>query len=156
MILSRTMREADYDELKDEGQVIVDVHNAIKMWNDKQHHHRLWEYALAQKALKTVFGDRKGLLVTDHGCGAGYLSPILYWLGHHVWMYECWTFGSEEDFLLEQMRRVGLVKASLGERMRCGGIRCANLLTRTVEWMRPFVYRHLSTLANIKGLFGIY
>lgn len=114
MILSRTMREADYDNLKDEGGVIKQIHDTIQMWYSAQHKHRLWEYALAQKVLTTAFGDRKGLTVSDHGCGAGYLSPILYWLGHHVLMYECWTFGNEEAFALEQMRKVGLSRASLG------------------------------------------
>lgn len=106
MILSRTMREEDYKELEAEGKVIQDVHVAIQMWNEKQHKHRLWEYALAQKALKEVFGDRKRLWVSDHGCGAGYLSPILFWLGHQVTMYEVWVFGNEEDYLFEQMKRV--------------------------------------------------
>lgn len=106
MILSRTMKESDYPEMEAEGKVIQDVHAAIQMWNEHQHKHRLWEYALAQKALKTVFGNKKGLLISDHGCGAGYLSPVLYWLGHNVVMYECWTFGNEEAYMLEQMRRV--------------------------------------------------
>jgi 2-polyprenyl-3-methyl-5-hydroxy-6-metoxy-1,4-benzoquinol methylase len=114
MIFSRTMKEKDYDEMVPEGQVIQDIHAAIKMWYDAQHKARLWEYALAQKVLKEVFGDKKGLTVSDHGCGAGYMSPILYWLGHRVWMYECWTFGNEEAFAMEQMRRVGLHRASLG------------------------------------------
>lgn len=114
MILSRTMREKDYDEMSSEGQIIRDIHATIQMWNDKQHKHRLWEYALAQKVLTTVFGSKKGLLVSDHGCGAGYLSPILYWLGHKVWMYECWVFGNEEAFALEQMRKVGTHRAPLG------------------------------------------
>jgi 2-polyprenyl-3-methyl-5-hydroxy-6-metoxy-1,4-benzoquinol methylase len=118
MILSRTMREADYAEMVEEGKVIAEVNKAIDMWYPCQHHHRLWEYALAQKAFNTVFqgwwdldkGTQiyKSLLVSDHGCGAGYLSPIMFWLGHHVWMYECWTFGNEEEYMLEQMRRVSL------------------------------------------------
>lgn len=108
MILSRTMREKDYDELKEEGTVVTQVNKEIGMWYPYQHHHRLWEYTLAQKALKTVFGDVKGLTISDHGCGAGYLSPVMYWLGHHVLMYECWTFGNEEAYMLEQMRRVAL------------------------------------------------
>jgi 2-polyprenyl-3-methyl-5-hydroxy-6-metoxy-1,4-benzoquinol methylase len=109
MILSRVMREKDYDELKDEGRVITELHDEINMWHDTQHHHRLWEYALAQKALKGVYGDygsKIGLRVADFGCGAGYLSPILYKLGHHVFMYDCWTFPNQEEFAMEQMRRI--------------------------------------------------
>lgn len=106
MICSRTMKESDYAELVDEGNTIMDIQGAIQMWNPAQHRHRLWEYALAQKALKEVYGERYGLHVSDHGCGAGYLSPILFWLGHHVYMYECWAMGNEETFALEQMRRV--------------------------------------------------
>jgi len=110
MICSRTMRESDYAHLEPEGQIIQDVHGAIQMWYTAQHKHRLWEYALAQHALKQVYGDRKGLVVTDHGCGAGFMAPILYWLGHNVWMYECWVFGNEEQFMMEQMRRVAATK----------------------------------------------
>lgn len=105
MILSKTMREEDYKELEHEGQVIKTIHASIDMWYSCQHHHRLWEYALAQKALKEVFPEKKSLLVSDHGCGAGYLSPIMLWLGHSVLMYECWQFGNEEQYMLEQMRR---------------------------------------------------
>lgn len=108
MILSRTMKKDDYDELKEEGKVILELHHAIQMWYECQHQHRLWEYALALKAFKEVHASNPNvLLVTDHGCGAGYLSPIMYWLGQNVWMYECWQFGNEEKFMLEQMRRVG-------------------------------------------------
>ena len=114
MILSRTMRQEDYEHLVAEGQVIIDIQSAIQMWFDAQHKARLWEYAMAQKVMKTHFGDKKGLVIGDHGCGAGYLSPIMYWLGNHVKMYECWVFGNEEKFMMEQMRRVGLVKAHLG------------------------------------------
>lgn len=114
MILSRSMREADYSELVAEGQVIIDIQAVIQMWFEYQHKHRLWEYAIAQKALTTVFGDKKGLTVSDHGCGAGFMSPILYWLGHHVRMYEPWTMGSQEDYMMEQMRRVAEHRASLG------------------------------------------
>lgn len=112
MILSRTMRESDYDELKEEGQVIQDVHASIQMWNDKQHHHRLWEYALAQKALKMAFPEEKQLTVSDHGCGCGYLGPLMLWLGHNVLLYECWTFGNEESFMMEQMHRVALARGA--------------------------------------------
>lgn len=115
MIFSRTMRESDYPELASEGALIQEVHSAIKMWNDKQHKHRLWEYALALKALETVFPKycrdadspwQVRLVTSDHGCVAGYMSPLLLWLGCNVQMYECWSFGSEEGFMLEQMRRV--------------------------------------------------
>ncbi len=110
MILSRAMLEKDYEELVSEGQIIQDVNKGIEMWNPAQHQHRLWEYAMAQKALKEVYGDRTGLLVSDHGCGAGYLSPILYWLGHNVVLYEPWAMGNEEQYMLEQMRRVAKTK----------------------------------------------
>lgn len=108
MIYSRTMRNADYTEMEIEGAVIIDIQKKIQMWNGNQHPARLWEYALAQKVLTAHFGNRKNLLVADHGCGGGYLSPIMYWLGHRVRMYDCWMFGNEENFMMEQMNRVTL------------------------------------------------
>jgi 2-polyprenyl-3-methyl-5-hydroxy-6-metoxy-1,4-benzoquinol methylase len=111
MILSKVMAEKDYDALESEGRVINTLHDAIQMWYPYQHRHRLWEYALAQKALKTVYGDKKNLVVSDHGCGCGYLSPIMYWLGHTVYMYECWSFGDTPDFMMEQMRKVSSLRS---------------------------------------------
>lgn len=112
MLLSKVMAEKDYDELQAEGLVIKQVHDSIHMWYEYQHRHRLWEYSLAQKALKAVYGGQKNLMVADHGCGAGYLSPILFWLGHTVRMYEPWAHGSADmnltEFMLEQMRRVAI------------------------------------------------
>jgi SAM-dependent methyltransferase len=109
MILSRVMRKEDYLELVDEQRVMQFIRDSIQMWYPPQHQHRVWEYAMALKAFWTVFGTgKKDLLVTDHGCGAGFLSPMMYWLGQNVWMYECWTMGSAEEYMLEQMRRVGL------------------------------------------------
>lgn len=110
MILSRIMREQDYPELEEEGKVVTAVHDAIQMWNPAQHKHRLWEYTMAVKALRQVFGDQVGLEVTDHGCGAGYLSPMLSWLGYRVTMYEVWVYGNEEPYMMEQMRRVAVAR----------------------------------------------
>jgi ubiquinone/menaquinone biosynthesis C-methylase UbiE len=110
MLLSKLIKNEDYNEMVEEGKVITDVHKAISMWHPEQHHHRLWEYALAQKALTHLFGTKKGLKVSDHGCGTGFLSPILCWLGHNVWMYDCWggAFKNQEEYALEQMRQVKL------------------------------------------------
>jgi SAM-dependent methyltransferase len=117
MILSRTMRESDYKELEEEGKVILEIQKAIGMWYEYQHHHRVWEYSLAQKALKAVHGDRKHLLVSDQGCGAGYMGPILLWLGHNVLLYEHWGHGSNNldlsEYMLEQMRRVALHRSEI-------------------------------------------
>lgn len=116
MIPSRTMHLDDYKQMEAEGAFIEEVHIGIKMWYEYQHQHRLWEYALAVKVLKEHFANdpRKNLVVSDHGCGAGYLSPLLLWLGHHVLLYECWTFGSEEQFMMEQMRRVFELRKDAG------------------------------------------
>ncbi len=141
------MHEDDYAELQEEGAVIMAVHRAIQMWNDKQHHARLYEYALAQKALKQAYGTKIGLQVADVGCGAGYLSPILYWLGHNVTMYEIWTFGNEEDFALEQMRRVGSHRAHLGGQY---GVRHRALGGLTNEDRGFDVAFCISTLEHIK------
>jgi len=110
MILSRTMREYDYDGLVEQGTLIQQVHQAIKMWYPYQHHHRLWEYSMATKALMDKFGIRRELTISDHGCGAGYLGPIMSWLGHRVWLYECWTWGDESKYMLEQMQRVATAR----------------------------------------------
>lgn len=110
MIFSKSMREGDYDCLVEQGTVITQIHDAIKMWYPYQHHHRLWEYALASRVLKEVFNGRSKLLVSDHGCGAGYLGPLMLWLGHNVRLYECWTFGNESEYMLEQMRQVALAR----------------------------------------------
>lgn len=165
MILSKTMQLSDYEELKDEGQVIMDVQKAIQMWYPCQHQHRLWEYALAQKVMKTVFEDQKGLLISDHGCGAGYLSPIMFWLGNYVWMYECWQFGNEEQYMLEQMRRVSLNKkivggsyemrsqplGSLGEKDKLVD---AAFCISTLEHIRDYqkAFRDLLSTVRIRGL----
>lgn len=114
MILSRVMKTEDYAELEEEGKVIQEIQSSIQMWHPHQHQHRLWEYTMAQKALKLWYGERKHLTVSDHGCGAGYLSPILYWLGNHVLMYECWTMGDQGQYAIEQMRKVGLFRGNFG------------------------------------------
>lgn len=114
MNLSRIMKNEDYKELEEEGKIILEIQSAIQMWYPQQHQHRLWEYAMAQKALKLWFGERKHLTVSDHGCGAGYLSPILYWLGNHVLMYECWSMGDQEQYAMEQMRKVGWFRGNFG------------------------------------------
>lgn len=111
MILSRTLRESDYSDLVAEGQVIKTVHDKIQIWLEAQHKHRLWEYALAQKALKEVRGDKKGLRICDVGCAGSFLAPVLYWLGNEVVMYDIWSMGNYHQFTMEQMRRV----AQLGE-----------------------------------------
>ena len=117
MIFSRTMREGDYEQLRDEGALIREIHEAIHMWYPAQHHHRLWEYSLALKVLKYNFGEvlatEGHLTVSDHGCGAGYLSPMMYWLGHRVKMYECWSFGNEEKYMMDQLNGV---KEARGEK----------------------------------------
>ncbi len=123
LILSRAMRNQDFFALAKEGQVILDVHNAIRMWHPQQHKMRLWEYSLSQKVLKEFYGSRTGLRVCDIGSGCGYLSPILYWLGHDVVMYEIWAWGVDETFMLEQMRRVGAHRGALAgkyEVRHCG------------------------------------
>jgi ubiquinone/menaquinone biosynthesis C-methylase UbiE len=106
MIFSKTMNENDYPEFVAEGQVLITVRETIQMWLAAQHKHRLWEYALAQKVLKEVFGDKNGLRVCDVGCAGSFLAPILYWLGNHVVMYDIWSMGNYHDFTMEQMRKV--------------------------------------------------
>ena len=110
MILSRTMREEDYNGLVEQGTIINQLHQTIKMWYPYQHHHRLWEYSMAAKVMMERFGLQKDLLVSDHGCGAGYLGPVMSWLGHRVWLYECWQWGDESKYMLEQMNRVALAR----------------------------------------------
>jgi len=104
------MHEADYTELKDEGEILLEVQRQIQMWYPPQHKHRVWEYTLAQKVLKAVYGDVVGLHVTDVGCAGSFLSPILSWLGHTVLMYEIWQFGDLYEYTVEQMRRVRMKK----------------------------------------------
>jgi ubiquinone/menaquinone biosynthesis C-methylase UbiE len=100
------MKLEDYQELGPEMVLIQSVKDAIQMWNPAQHQHRHWEYALALKAFRSVFGEGQGFMVSDHGCGAGFLSPMLSWLGQIVRMYDCWTMSNDERYMLEQMRRV--------------------------------------------------
>lgn len=170
MILSRTMREVDYKDLEAEGLVVKEIHDTIEMWNAELHPHRMWEYTLAQKALKTVFGNRQGLIVSDHGCGAGYMSPILYWFGHHVRMYECWQprFGTNKEFALEQMRRVGEHRGYLGGSYEMrerplgelveedGGVDAAFCIS-TLEHIRDYqkAFRDLLSTVKLDGLVGI-
>lgn len=119
MISSKSMREKDYESLKTEHAIVTELHDSIKMWYAYQHHHRVWEYSMALHALNKVFpgyhcdtGDAwpLRLVVSDHGCGCGYMSPLLLWLGCNVYMYECWTWGDDSKFMMEQMNRVRLVK----------------------------------------------
>lgn len=108
MILTRTMVEKDYENLKEEGAEIIKLQGLIQMWYPAQHTHRLWEYALALRALKEVHGNKPRLLCSDHGCGAGFMSPLLYWKGHKVLMYEPWSMGNEETYMLQQMQNVSV------------------------------------------------
>lgn len=114
MILSRTMREADYAELESEGLFLKSVHDAIQMWYPPQHKHRLWEYTIALKALNTAFDSGKRLRVSDIGCAGSFLSPMLYWLGHDVFMYEVWQFGDLKAYTMEQMVKTDALRTKTG------------------------------------------
>jgi SAM-dependent methyltransferase len=168
MIFSRTMRLDDYNYLTEESLLMQQIVNAIQMWYPAQHQHRRWEYALALKAFKQVFGEQKGLTVTDHGCGAGFLSPMMYWLGQNVWMYECWTMGSAEQYMMEQMRRVGVHRGQdagtyemrtrpLGELVEAdGGVDaafCISTLEHIGEYQKAF--RDLLNTVKPGGLLGL-
>lgn len=104
MILSRTMRTEDYDELQDEIQLIEQVRQKIGMWHPDQHPARMWEYALALKAFHTVYGyNNVGRLTADMGCGMGFMGPLLLWTGQFVDLYELSTVSA---YMKEQMRLI--------------------------------------------------
>src|SRR5580765_5022085 len=103
MIYSKSMRQDDYLKLVEEQIVIKKIVDTIGMWYPYQHQHRVWEYAMALAAFRKVFPEQNELLVTsDHGCGAGFMAPILYWLGNTVRLYECWTMGDASEYMLRQ------------------------------------------------------
>jgi hypothetical protein len=112
MILTRTMKELDYECLKTEGEMLVEVQKAIQMWYPPQHKHRLWEYTMALKALRAIYPQQQKLSVSDMGCAGSFLSPMMAWYGHNVSMYEIWQFGDLREYTMEQMTRVHGIKGS--------------------------------------------
>src|SRR5882762_8420696 len=87
MILSRTMRPSDYEELKPE---VEHLNKTIALCGPVPYMHRVWEYALVFRAVNTVFGDKKGLEVADFGCSDGLSPATMLREGHNVALYEIW------------------------------------------------------------------
>ncbi len=108
MIISRSLRLEDYQELASEAAFVDEVQKQAGPCHPvhPQHAHRRWEYALALRALKDTFGDRPNLLVGDFGCGIGLWTPIMLALGHRVVMYEIWAYDDEEWFVMQQIENV--------------------------------------------------
>jgi len=119
MILSKVMRETDYPKLNKESQTINKMRSAGVAWFAPQHWHRMWEYSMALKALRTVFVDRNELLVSDVGCACSFLSPLLIWLGHNVRMYEVW----QHEFVIAgiNMRSFTIEQAEVARNARPDG-----------------------------------
>jgi len=117
------MRLSDFEELKTE-LTFVDRVLAILEGGDKaQHPLRRWEYAMALKAYRywsekptavTSVGDFGATKVADHGCCTGLLSPMMYWLGCDVTMYEIWAWGNQEALALRQMEKMNATKQFAG------------------------------------------
>jgi len=109
MILSRSLRLEDYDELAEEVRFVDEIQCQVgppHPVHGRQHTHRRWEYALAYRALKDVFGAVQRLRIGDFGCGIGLWAPMLLALGHRVTLYEIWTCENEEWFVIQQMESV--------------------------------------------------
>jgi SAM-dependent methyltransferase len=112
MILSRTLRMEDYDELKVEVSYVDKIQLVCGPPHGGQHTHRRWEYALALRALKEWRTSRadwcsdENLKIADFGCGIGLWSPMCLALGHHVSMFEVWVYGNEETYAQMQMAKV--------------------------------------------------
>ena len=108
MIISRSLRLEDYQELAKEAAFVDEIQAQAGSPHPvhPQHAHRRWEYALAQRALKDTFGDRTNILVGDFGCGIGLWTPIALALGHQVKAYEIWAYGDEEWFVMQQIENV--------------------------------------------------
>lgn len=87
MILSRTMRPSDYDDFAPE---LEELNKTIALCGPVPYTHRRWEYALIQRAVKTFFGDRKNLDVSDYGCSDGLTPAMMLLAGHNVSLYEIW------------------------------------------------------------------
>lgn len=107
MILSRTMRLADYDEMGFDRIRVDQTVEVMGGWDPIQHPHRNWEYALASKAFDTWFGDRNRLRVADFGCGIGLTGALMLRLQavDFVGMYEIWMHGDEEQKAIAQMEK---------------------------------------------------
>jgi hypothetical protein len=103
--------------------MLMSMQNVTGLWHPALNKDALWEYAMAARSLREVFGHRRGLRVMDYGYSLG-LSPLLLWMGHEVTLYEVSRRPSyEENWVLEHLRRVK------ERRTVCAG--CVNI------WPRP-------------------
>lgn len=103
--MSKTMREADYEELKWESGIVGLAQVSAGPPHPYQHQHRKWEYAMMFRAYG-MWVTRKGgkskkpWEVGDFGCGVGLSPAIMLMAGNNVSLYETWAHGDEEAFQL--------------------------------------------------------
>lgn len=84
----------------------MSVQNITTLWHQSLYRNSLWEYALALRAMRKVFGNRRDLRVADYGYDMGF-PPTLLWLGYDLTLVELWRRAPEEEnFMLEHLRRV--------------------------------------------------
>lgn len=93
MILSRTMRPSDYQELKPE---LEELNRVMALCGPVPYTHRRWEYALALRAIKTIFPGNDRLVVSDFGCEAGLSPAMMLMQGYDVVLYEIWAWGNKQ------------------------------------------------------------
>lgn len=108
MILSKVMQQSDYDELKSEYKEVQEVAELCGGWPAVQHMHRMWEYSLVLRVLRTWLKDYKDknnipLVAADIGGGIGFTTPLLLVNKFAVAMYEPWLNGNESAKFWEQV-----------------------------------------------------
>lgn len=125
--LSRVMRQRDYDSLLAQ---ILHVNNFVSgifgSWHPVHHTHRRWEYAMALLTYDRWKLQEQGpFSIADFGAGTGYLSPLLYQLGHDMTIHEFWSMDptvTEEKILATRQMEVVKQTGSSGNYQILDGV----------------------------------